>query len=191
VRYSFRCEFQSRAANEFDFTSNTAKTANWTLDSSRNSGIASDRAISKPSSDSSVQVISSSPSAPATYRLNDTAHIGYWSYRASEAHWARSIGSEYLRETPDAVFLIVDITVRNDDSSASTLPPIKLVDAAGREYEETSKAALTKGFFGPLKSINPGVTSEGKVAFDVPQGKYSLLLSGGFNSGETAKVSLE
>lgn len=118
-------------------------------------------------------------------------HVGYWSYAVWGSHWRDSIGTEYLREYPDAEFLVIDVTVRNDDKTSSTLPSLELVDSQGREYSETSKGSLQEDFFGPLKSLNPGVESRGFVAFDVPKGKYTLKVSGGFTSGENAQIDLE
>jgi hypothetical protein len=84
----------------------------------------------------------------------------------------------------------VDLAIRNNDKSASTLPPMKLLDVAGREYDESSKGIFVERSFGMLKSLNPGVSSRGYVVFDVPPGKYVLKLSGGYTSGENALVEL-
>jgi hypothetical protein len=124
------------------------------------------------------------------HHVNEKVHVGYWSYTILGWGWANAIGSYPFVETPDAKFLILDMIIENDDQSASTLPPIKLVDAQGREYEETSKGGLSDAYFDPLKSLNPGVTSRGRVAFDVPVGQYEVVVSGGFHSSETALIDL-
>jgi len=132
------------------------------------------------------------PTAPekAHYALKQTVHVGYWSYAVWSTKWQESIGSDFMAERPDAHFLVVWMTVRNNDKSSSTLPPITLVDRQGRQYDSTSKGAFSEGFFGPLKSLNPGVESSGAVAFDVPKGQYSLKVSGGFTSGDDALIDL-
>lgn len=142
------------------------------------------------SSPSSTSPDTSIKSAQA-HKMNETVTVGYWSYRVSNSQWRSSIGSEYSRETPDSTFLIVNLTIRNNDNTASVLPPLKLIDPEGREYETSSKGMLLEGYFGPLKSVNPGVTSTGRVAFDVPQGKYYLVVSGGMTSQDSAKIELE
>lgn len=126
---------------------------------------------------------------PKNY-IGGTVHVGYWSYSINGFRWMPFLGSEYMVERPDAQFLVLDISARNDDKTASTLPPIKLVNDAGQVFSESSAGAMQQGFFGPLKELNPGVTSRGLVAFDVPQGTYQVLLPGGFSSDETAKVLL-
>lgn len=85
-------------------------------------------------------------------------------------------------------FFVVDLLVRNNDRTASTLPPLKLVDTQGREYDESS--TLMPGSFSPFKKLNPTVSSQGYVVFDAPRGTYKLKLSGGYESGETALINL-
>ena len=91
---------------------------------------------------------------------------------------------------PDAIFLVINLAARNNDKTASVVPPLKLVDDEGREYDESSKAVFMEGSFGLLKSLNPGVTGSGYVVFDVPRGKYALKLSGGYTSGKYELVDL-
>jgi|HubBroStandDraft_4_1064222.scaffolds.fasta_scaffold00440_9 hypothetical protein len=133
----------------------------------------------------------STESAPsATHRIGEDFSIGYWSYRCNSATWQSMIPSLGRGEVPDAEFLIVDLYIRNSDRTASTLPPVKLVDALGREYDESSKGTFMSGTFDTFKQLNPGVSSRGYVVFDVPHGQYSLQVSGGFQSGERALVDL-
>jgi hypothetical protein len=129
--------------------------------------------------------------AATHHRLGESISVGYWTYRCSSADWRSSIGSEYTRQYPDASFLVVNLGIRNNDRTASVLPPLKLVDAQGREYEESSKGIFLQKSFGMLKSVNPGVTSDGDVVFDVPQGQYMLKVSGGFGSGDIVLIDLQ
>jgi len=145
------------------------------------------------SSGSSTQSTLSSNSTQPTevrHKLNTDVFVGYWAYRCISAHWQRSIGSEYTAQYPDARFLVVDLAIRNNDKTASALPPVKLVDSDGREYDESSKGIFMENSFGILKSLNPGVSSRGYVVFDVPAGKYALKVSGGFTSGESGLIEL-
>lgn len=124
------------------------------------------------------------------HKINERVRVGYWSYMIANWHWADFLGPYPSLERPDAKFLILDMVIENDDRSASTLPLIKVVDAQGREYDETSKDSLSEDSFGILKSLNPGVASRGRVAFDVPVGKYAVMVSGGLQSSETAIIEL-
>lgn len=128
----------------------------------------------------------------AQHKVGDDLRVGYWAYRCNAASWKTSIGSDYLRQYPDAEFLVIDLSVLNNDKTASILPPLKLVDVEGRQYEESSKGMLIENSFGVLKSLNPGVSSHGYVVFDVPPGRaYALQVSGGLGSGEMESVDLQ
>lgn len=127
---------------------------------------------------------------PKAHRIGEDFAVGYWSYRCNGATWQSMIPSLGTLETPDAAFLVVDLYVRNNDRTASTLPPLKLVDAQGREYDESSKRTFMPGAFDMLKELNPGVSSRGYAVFDAPRGQYTLQVSGGFESGEHALVDL-
>lgn len=140
------------------------------------------------------QATASSPPIPAPVRQNsmrDTVHVGYWSYVVWDDEWKKTLGSQYLHKQADAEFLVLRIAVVNNDKTASVIPPFKLVDYEGREYDESSDAAvyLPRGF-GILKSVNPSVRADGYIAFDVPRGGYVLKVSGGFTSGKTALIGL-
>lgn len=146
------------------------------------------QSTTKSAADSSVA--DASGATTEHHQIGEDVLIGYWAYRCDGAHWAKSIGYNVMTEYPDAEFLVVNLSILNNDNSASILPPLKLVDAQGREYEESSKSISLGDAFGVLKSVNPGVTSHGSVLFDVPPGDYSLRVSGGFTSGETALIDL-
>jgi hypothetical protein len=135
---------------------------------------------------------SSTQPAELRHRPGQDVFVGYWAYRCVSARWQNSIGSEYAAQHPDARFLVVDLAIRNNDRTASTLPPVKLVDREGREYDESSKGIFMDGSFGMLKSLNPGVSSRGYVVFDVPplSEGYVLKVSGGFGSGGSAMIDL-
>jgi hypothetical protein len=121
------------------------------------------------------------------YGIGQNVSVGYWTYRCLGVRWQRSIGSEYA----DARFLVVDLVIGNNDKTASSLPPMKLLDEHDREYDESSKSIFLERSFGTLKSLNPGVYSRGYVVFDVPPGKYVLKVSGGYTSGQSATIELQ
>jgi len=124
-------------------------------------------------------------------KIGQELSVGYWSYTVNSISWQRIIGSPgYTVETPDAEFLVVDLSIRNNDRTASTLPPFELIDEQGREYDESEKGTSMQGSFGMLKKLNPGVSSRGYLVFDVPRGEYVLKAPGGFQSGESALVDL-
>ncbi len=109
------------------------------------------------------------PAPQPRHAIGEDFSVGYWSYRCNRAIWQPFIVSGFeTLERPDAAFLIVDLVATNNDRTSSTLPPFKLVDAQGREYDESSKGSLLNGAFDLLKQLNPGVSSRGFVVFDAP-----------------------
>lgn len=98
------------------------------------------------------------------------------------------------------VFKIVKLKISNNQKDAITCDTnsFKLVDSQGREFSASSEAqtALAManggndlGFF--LKQINPGITIEGVVPFDIPKDATGLVLKahGGMMGDEiTLKV---
>lgn len=127
---------------------------------------------------------------PQRYKIGEDFSVGYWFYRCNGARWQSMIPSlGGTLETPDAAFLVVDLSIRNNDRTASAFAPPKLIDAQGREHN--SKSTSMPGALDILKQLNPGVSSRGYVVFDVPRGEtYVLEVSGGFESGEHALVEL-
>jgi uncharacterized protein DUF4352/zinc ribbon protein len=120
------------------------------------------------------------------HKVGEHVFAGYWAYRCESAKWQDSfpIDGGYLRRVANAKFLVVDLSFRNNDTSSSMLPPAKLLDDEGREYEISPELSVT------LTSLNPGVTGRGDLVFDVPPGKYFLKLAGGFTSGESVQIDL-
>ena len=146
------------------------------------------------STSSSTGVRSSAPTqnTNSTFKIGETAHIGYTSYVVWKAFYQNQLSNNpYLNQAPDATFLFVDITVRNDDKKARTIAPFKLVDENGSEYETSSKSWSVDGSIGVLDSLNPEVEKRGYIVFDVPRGKhYKLEISGGYWSSDKAFVDL-
>jgi Domain of unknown function (DUF4352) len=126
------------------------------------------------------------------YKIGETAHVGYTSYAVWKAFYKKQLSDNpYLNQPPDATYLFVDITVRNDDTKARSIAPFMLVDDKGSEYETSSNAWSVDGSIGVLDSLNPGVQKRGYIVFDVPRGKhYKLEISGGYWSSDKALIDL-
>jgi hypothetical protein len=125
-------------------------------------------------------------------KIGDTVNIGYTSYAVWRAQWSDRLSNNvFLDEKPDASFLIVDLTVRNDDKKARTIPSFKLIDENGAEYQTSNQAWRVEDSIGVFDSLNPGVSKQGKVVFDVPQGhQYQLKVSGGYWSSEATLIEI-
>jgi Telomeric repeat-binding factor 2. len=127
---------------------------------------------------------------PRTRSTGDTFKVGYLTYTVHRSMWRSHILDIAGQPTiPNAQYLAVELTVRNDDAQARNIPPIRLVDSAGRRHDSTF--LLLHDEISPLESLNPTVSKRGAVIFDVPGGRsYQLLVSGGYWSPEEARVTL-
>lgn len=147
------------------------------------------------STNNSVEVQSKpneSPKPPEKiYKEGDTVSVGYTSYSVWRSWWSKRLNNQYLDNRPDAMFLFVELTVRNNDKKARTIPPFNLIDENGAEYETSSKAWSVDNYIGALDSLNPSVQKQGNIVFDVPTNRtYKLKVSGGYWSSEDAFILL-
>ncbi len=125
-----------------------------------------------------------------TYKQGETVSTGYTSYAVWSSWWSSRLSdNQFLDDRPNAMFLFVDITVRNDDKKPRSIPPFYLIDENGAEYETSSKAWAVEGAIGILESLNPDVQKRGLIVFDVPQNnRYKLKVSGGYWSEDDAFI---
>lgn len=129
---------------------------------------------------------------PKVFKEMETAHVGYMSYLVAKSWWSKKLSDNpFDTQQPDAMFLFLQVVVRNDDKQARSIAPFKLVDENGAECDVSSKAIFTKGHINIGGDLNPGVQKEGVVVFDVLLNhKYCLKVSGGFSSSENALIKI-
>jgi len=122
----------------------------------------------------------------------ETLHVGYTTYCAWNSHWSEHLSSnQFLNKRANANWLFVNMTIRNNDKKARMVPPIKLVDEQGREYESSAEGMMIEDSIGVFETLNPDVSKQGYIVFDVPTGrKYKLKLSGGYWSVDTGYIHL-
>ncbi len=148
--------------------------------------------LSKPAVENEKSTIKFVENADGNYKQGESLRVGYTSYLVTKSWWSDKLSNnEFLDQKPDAAFLFVELVVRNDDIKARVVPPFKLVDQIGSEYEASSKSWAVEGALGIIESLNPSVQKQGFVVFDVPRDrKYKLKLSGGYWSSEEEFVLL-
>jgi hypothetical protein len=136
-------------------------------------------------------------SQPVYNKMGDQIEVGNFSYVINSAKFAKSIGNEFSRQTADGIYLIVNMTFRNNDKEEHTLDNsfFKLSDENGTEFQSSTEGETALEMSGQetlfLKQCNPHITKSGLLIFEVPDKKvYDLHLSGGFWNGETAVVKL-
>jgi hypothetical protein len=124
--------------------------------------------------------------------MGETVHVGYTSYCVWKASYIdRLSDNPFLNEKADASYLMIELTVRNNDAKARTVPPFELVDENNAQYETSSKAWAVDNVLGVMESLNPGVSKQGRLVFDVPDNhQYRLKVSGGYWSSENALIEI-
>jgi TonB family protein len=127
---------------------------------------------------------------PVIFHLQQPLRVGYWEYTVHAAHAQQLIQElSELKQADSGQWIVVNLTVCNEDNTSSTRPVIKLVDENKREFSESD--VWQNGQLHQLQSLNPGVCKQGNIFFDAPAGfNYLLQVSGGYESGEHALVTL-
>ena len=122
----------------------------------------------------------------------ETVSVGYMTYSVGPSQWLNRLSELPLPGLrPNAIFLAIEITVRNDDKEPRTIPRFELVDEKGATYETSGSAPFLGDAIGPAYDLNPSVTTKGRILFDVPKERvYRLKLLGGFWSKEDAYIQL-
>jgi len=83
----------------------------------------------RTTSNSKQSSVTSKSKAQKTYKEGDTANIGYTSYAVWRSWWSSRLSdNQFLDDKPDAMFLFIDLTIRNDYKKARSIPPFKLID---------------------------------------------------------------
>ncbi|MDA8369504.1 MAG: DUF4352 domain-containing protein [Nocardiopsaceae bacterium] len=107
-----------------------------------------------------------------TAAMGDTVEDGSFAFTVTDVQTGvDSVGDEFLSETPQGQFVIVDVTVENVGDAAQMFDGSdqKLFDADGTEYANDTEAEIylenSESF---LEEINPGNKVEAQVVFDIP-----------------------
>lgn len=131
-------------------------------------------------------------------KIGDQINVGNFSYVVNGIQYKKSIGDEMMNQVADGIYLIIDLTFRNNDTEEHTLDNsfFKLTDETGTEFSSSTDGESALEMSGKstlfLKQCNPKISKRGFLVFEVPEKKvYDIHLSGGFWSGNTALVKLE
>jgi hypothetical protein len=164
------------------------------LSGNKSSSTASNTSNSSNTSSASQD---NSSNTPTYKKIGDQIDVGNFSYVVNNIRFTKTVGSDYSQKTADGIYLIIDVTFRNNDKEEHTLDNslFKLTDENGTEFESSSDGETALEMEGKetlfLKECNPNITKSGLLIFEVPDKKvYDLHLSGGMWDGETTIVKL-
>ena len=129
--------------------------------------------------------------------IGQTVKVGNFAYQVNDFSFKKNVGSEFLRETADGIYLLIDLALMNIDDEAHTLDGalFSVTDLEGREYEHSIDGSTALEMSGYktlfLKQCQPNVTTRGVLIFEVPKkDKYYLHLTGGAWSTKTLRILL-
>jgi len=113
-----------------------------------------------------------------TYKEGDTVSVGYTSYTVLESYWSNNLSNtQSISKKPDAMYLFVKLTIRNDSTLPSTISSFKLIDEKGAEIIEKTLFSHD-GSILEFVSLNPKVQESVYIVFDIPiNHKYKLKAS--------------
>lgn len=150
-------------------------------------------------SKSSTTTSSSPTKKEAPKKLSNTGVSSDVTLTVKGIETKEEVGNEYTKQKAQGVYKVVSLSVTNGQKDAITLDAnsFKLVDDKGREFTYSSDGQIAQDignggnvdFF--LKQLNPGLTQEGNIVFDVPADAQGLTLKarGGMTGKEiTLKV---
>lgn len=130
-------------------------------------------------------------------KVGDQIEVGNFSYIVNSVRFAKTVGSDFAKRTADGIYVIINVTFKNNDNEEHTLDNsfFKLTDEKGTEFSSSSEGETALDMSDQetlfLKQCNPHITKSGFLIFEVPEKKvYDLHLSGGFWNGHTAIVKL-
>ena len=89
-----------------------------------------------------------------------------------------SVGSEYLGEDADGVFLVIDLIMENNGKESVQIISdyFKLIDSQERKFESDNQAwiYLDENVF--LKQLQPTIPTKGQIIFDIPTNSETYTL---------------
>ena len=132
------------------------------------------------------------PPKKRTYGFGDTVSAGDFTYSAFRYVWTTTLSDNpLLDKRPDATWLLLEIAVRNDGRSAAMVPSFEIRDKSGRSFQPSPHSWTIADSIGILDSLNPGVTKQGFILFDLNMGPhYELVVSSGGFLAETKSIDL-
>lgn len=139
------------------------------------------------------------PEDTQPYKVGMDIPVGKFVYNVKSVKFAKRVGNSMAGKTADGVFLVVGMTVLNNDTEARTLDGslFKIKDATGTEFEHSNAGQTALMMSGVetifLKQCQPKIPTSGILVFEVPDknSPYTLELSGGYWSGKRAQVPLQ
>jgi hypothetical protein len=108
---------------------------------------------------------------PEVANVGDKLTLKGTTYQVTDVSTAESLGSSFTKTEANGVFVVVDLTLQNEENEPATVleENLKLIGGNDSEYSTSTDAALAiDDAFVILEEIQPGVKQSGKLVYDVP-----------------------
>lgn len=123
--------------------------------------------------------------------------VGHFIYTVQNIAFRKSVGDEFLEETADGIYMLVNLSIKNVSEETRTLDGsfFAVTDKKGIKYEFSTDAATALEMSGKkplfLKDCQPNITTKGVLIFEVPQkSEYYLHLIGSFWGEQSVRILL-
>ena len=129
----------------------------------------------------------------SNYGFGDEVKVGEMVYVVDSAHTAQYIGTDFMGVQADGIFVVVDLTIKNTGSETKHISSsfMKIVDGEGRIFESDEEAWIYYDDNLVFKQLQPGLSTRGKVIFDVPKdATLYLQVSGSFWGTNNKKIKI-
>lgn len=114
---------------------------------------------------------SAKPKAPV-FSIGQRATVGRLSYLVTEAEWRQDVPGG--RQPVKNRVLQLHLMITSGAGAETTVPMLRLVDGAGNEIGELAEIEGNPQWLGMIRRLQPALTEEGHIYFDVPVGAYRL-----------------
>ncbi len=114
----------------------------------------------------------SSKTKALTLPIGEKVQVGKLSYQVIDANWQAEVAG--LKQPPKNRVLQIHITVTNSGAEEISIPMLRLHDAAGNEISEIMEMEGNTRWMGMIRRMQPALTEDGMIYFDVPVGTYKL-----------------
>ncbi len=139
----------------------------------------------------------SASQTPQEITVGTPVQIGNFVYQVNDFSFRKSVGNEFMQETADGIYLLVDLSLKNIDNESHTLDNslFSITDLDGNKYEYSTNGSTALEMSGGktlfLKQCQPNIATRGILIFEVPQkDKYYLHLVGSFWGTKSVRVLL-
>jgi hypothetical protein len=115
---------------------------------------------------------STSKAGQSTFPIGEKVLVGKLSYQVVDAQWQTEVPG--LKQPVKNRILQLHVMITNSGGAEVFVPMLRLIDAAGTEIGEISEIEGNGRWMGMIRRMQPAITEEGLLYFDVPVGAYRL-----------------